>query len=431
MSECLIYIDNSNLFIEGQKFLARKLELRVSQDPRFRYENGKLQKALANKRSILETNLYGSEPPPLDTVWKAMEKVNIRVETSERNLKGEEKEVDVSMAVDIMEQVVLNKDKKTLPIIIMVTGDRDLIQAVKKAVAYNYSVEIISFKSSLSKKYIEMEKQQKIKIIFMESILNEFNAYFTNYQGTYLERKRKIYIRKDKAFAIVFNKSFTLSPKLCKPLTEKITSILKFPCIFWINDKCINEMFVEILEINNDAFTNILQKNHEVLKEIAGSKCIKIISLVAYLNPLPEEYDILDTDPPDSEDEDDANFEQKDKETQGAEAFQPVQQKMRHYYQKYSSKCKHGFRCSKGFRCAYNHDDNEKEFFKVNYGRGFWNYKAMPCNHFNPYDLAKSQPCRYSKQSFMCRFAHGIEEARCYTCNHHSNHFAMDCLENK
>ena len=73
MSECLIYIDNSNLFIEGQKFVARKLNLGVTQDPRFRYENGKLQKSWAKGRAILSTNLYGSEPPPLDTVWKSME----------------------------------------------------------------------------------------------------------------------------------------------------------------------------------------------------------------------------------------------------------------------------------------------------------------------------------------------------------------------
>ena len=55
----------------------------------------------------------------------------------------------------------------------------------------------------------------------------------------------------------------------------------------------------------------------------------------------------------------------------------------------------------------------------------------MPCYHFKPHGLEKSQPCRYMKQSFICRFAHGIEEARCYTCNRHRDHFATDCSENK
>ena len=42
MGECLIFIDNSNLLIEGQKFLFRKLILGVTQDLRYRYENEKL-----------------------------------------------------------------------------------------------------------------------------------------------------------------------------------------------------------------------------------------------------------------------------------------------------------------------------------------------------------------------------------------------------
>ena len=47
----------------------------------------------------------------------------------------------------------------------------------------------------------------------MESILDNFGSYFVNYQGTYLEHKKKYFIRRDRAFAIIFdtnNKQFKI-----------------------------------------------------------------------------------------------------------------------------------------------------------------------------------------------------------------------------
>lgn len=61
--------------------------------------------------------LYGSVPPPKDSVWKAAKEKNYVVQTFLRSDKGREKEVDVAMASDItknLSRMALNTDLATL-----------------------------------------------------------------------------------------------------------------------------------------------------------------------------------------------------------------------------------------------------------------------------------------------------------------------------
>jgi hypothetical protein len=77
---CWIFIDNSNLIIEGWKYYAGKNKLLpgIQQDGRMRLDMGKLIghiRPKANRRAYL----YGSEPPPMDTIWKAIVRQDIEV----------------------------------------------------------------------------------------------------------------------------------------------------------------------------------------------------------------------------------------------------------------------------------------------------------------------------------------------------------------
>lgn len=74
------------------------------------------------------------------------------------------------MALVFNEQVILNKDKLRLLVLIMVTGNRDLMLAVQNTIAYNYTVTIVSFKSSICKTNIlKWTNNDKLKI---------YNIYF-------------------------------------------------------------------------------------------------------------------------------------------------------------------------------------------------------------------------------------------------------------
>src|SRR5690348_15550606 len=75
-----IFIDNSNVIIEGWKYYAQKNKLipGIQQDRRMRLEMSKLVDHITpeNSRAVY---LYVSEPPPMETVSDAIMQQNIEV----------------------------------------------------------------------------------------------------------------------------------------------------------------------------------------------------------------------------------------------------------------------------------------------------------------------------------------------------------------
>jgi hypothetical protein len=73
MNECLILVDNPNVFIEGRKFSARNKRMMKKTfdqyDPvdwSWRIDFGSLLKQVANGYKIIKAILVGSTPPPND-----------------------------------------------------------------------------------------------------------------------------------------------------------------------------------------------------------------------------------------------------------------------------------------------------------------------------------------------------------------------------
>lgn len=65
-----VYLDNSNLWIEGKKAYARMVDLAADEDPRWRVDIKRLLMAITGNRRILQSaNLYGSVPPPGERVF--------------------------------------------------------------------------------------------------------------------------------------------------------------------------------------------------------------------------------------------------------------------------------------------------------------------------------------------------------------------------
>ena len=61
MDNCLVFVDDSNLWIEGKKAHAQKLKLQdVDKDPRFRVDLGRLLDVVVGGRLIFEAYLFGS-----------------------------------------------------------------------------------------------------------------------------------------------------------------------------------------------------------------------------------------------------------------------------------------------------------------------------------------------------------------------------------
>lgn len=145
-----IYIDNSNLFIEAQSE-------KVRDDSRARVDIGKVCGAVANKRPVAQRFLYGSEPPPVKTVWEKIKGQDVDVILHQKSRQGKEKQVDTQIVADITERVCLTPIKERSTIVV-ITGDADMIPGIEKALQYGWKVEVAMWDHAMSPDYKKRDK---------------------------------------------------------------------------------------------------------------------------------------------------------------------------------------------------------------------------------------------------------------------------------
>jgi uncharacterized LabA/DUF88 family protein len=151
---CLILVDNSNVFIEGQKFSARHkgifrtaIDTRDPQDPSWRIDFGRLLTFLAEGRPITAAILVGSRPPKNDSVWAAAEANGFNVIVHDRSYSGQEKAVDTEIVARGTEIIC---DQSQPGIVVLASGDRDFIPLVHVAQRRNWTVEMCSFSNAFN-----------------------------------------------------------------------------------------------------------------------------------------------------------------------------------------------------------------------------------------------------------------------------------------
>jgi uncharacterized LabA/DUF88 family protein len=139
-AEVFIFVDNSNLWIEGKKVSGRRSRPQVPSNRFYRIEYGRLLQHVLNGRELAAIpKLYGSEPPPNDSVWKIIRSKGFDVKVFRRNIFNKEKGVDMRMGLDIEKLVLTAKPPGTIAI---VAGDADFIQVVDDAKAEGWNVEV-------------------------------------------------------------------------------------------------------------------------------------------------------------------------------------------------------------------------------------------------------------------------------------------------
>jgi uncharacterized LabA/DUF88 family protein len=153
MDKCVILVDNSNVFIEGQKFSAQQkgqpldANGRSPQDPSWRINFGELIKCLADGRETHAAILVGSRPPKNDSVWDAAKQSGFEVIVHERDSNNREKAVDTEL---VAQGTALIYEAPEPMVLIVASGDRDFIPLVKQAQKKNWEVEMWAFASSFS-----------------------------------------------------------------------------------------------------------------------------------------------------------------------------------------------------------------------------------------------------------------------------------------
>lgn len=154
MNECVVIIDNSNIWIEGQKFSAkRKGQERLQSDdkdicdPSWRIDFGKLLAEVAEGNEIIKAILVGSRPPQHDSVWESARSFGFDVTVHDRNYQGKEKAVDTEIVAQGTELVCTHHQPAILKLL---SGDRDFVPLINIASRRGWETEMWAFSNSFT-----------------------------------------------------------------------------------------------------------------------------------------------------------------------------------------------------------------------------------------------------------------------------------------
>ena len=170
-----IYIDNSNVFIEGQRVSAVKegmaLDIYDAMERRvfnwaYKLDYGKLHEYLCGDgQEIGCAKLWGS-PPPSDSFWAMVERKGFEVKTYDRNASGHEKKVDVAIAHSITKDAYTVIDKENSEIV-LVAGDKDYMPVIDDLKNEGYRIVVVFWDQAATE-----VKQAATKFISLNQWLN-------------------------------------------------------------------------------------------------------------------------------------------------------------------------------------------------------------------------------------------------------------------
>jgi uncharacterized LabA/DUF88 family protein len=147
-----IYVDNSNVFIEGKRVSAVKqgmvpniydaFEYRVL-DNDYRMSFGKLYQFVAgnNRADTARAMLFGSRPPENDVIWDIAKKAGWEVITQDRNFANKEKKIDTGIVTAMTRDAYRNA--RPDDIFTIVSGDNDYVPTVEQLRADGFQVDVV------------------------------------------------------------------------------------------------------------------------------------------------------------------------------------------------------------------------------------------------------------------------------------------------
>jgi uncharacterized LabA/DUF88 family protein len=148
-----IYVDNSNLYIEGRRVAAVASGLAGSireamddgiLDHGYTISFGKLHEFLTGNdpSKIKRAALFGSRPPPNDSIWRYAEKAGFELHLEDRNVMNKEKKIDTGIATLITKDAYkFGKPKEDT--FVLVAGDADYVPTINELKADGYTVEVV------------------------------------------------------------------------------------------------------------------------------------------------------------------------------------------------------------------------------------------------------------------------------------------------
>ena len=415
-----IYVDDSNMWIEAKKLAAKQGNFKCVEDPRLRMDMGKVAEFVAKGREIACDNLYGSEPPPIDTVWETMKRYGWEVKVSKRSLfTNKEKQVDHRIVKDI---TALVSDRSVAKgTIILVSGDADLIPAIEEGLSKKWSFEIWMWNSGISKalKKLEEDHQELMLISSLDPHLEDIS--FTNFELS----EKQLSSGQNNRTAVILN--FLETDAWQKDLTAKLRWPFQFCCI----GKDVVLVFSPVKPKDDEKFSSHFD---EIFEQLQKEYPERVVLFPAYRKEVPKKekisftntYETLEnaTDQLSLSSYDDLSGRSESQAEQGHldqendfnhnipdNEFQVVRRKQRKKTQKFSERCEYSSSCKSGLNCTHWHTKAEKIYFK------------------NP---LKHKECKYKTSCWSgptnCKFAHSDKDSFCRLC-HNWGHLREKCTK--
>lgn len=135
-----VFVDNSNIWIEGKYWSAVKegkannindAHDRKIQNNNWKIDFGKLLSTLVNDKldEVEHAILLGSKPTDKDSLWKAAKTNGFEVEALERNVANKEKKVDATLLTKITKTLFRESSKGD--VFVLALGDADYVPAIQ------------------------------------------------------------------------------------------------------------------------------------------------------------------------------------------------------------------------------------------------------------------------------------------------------------
>ena len=442
-----IFVDDSNIWIEGKKLRAKVQHLKTAEDPRARIDIGRLTDVVAKGRNVIKGTLYGSEPPKVDTVWNKIRKMGWVVPAPKKRslITGKEKKVDAQLVADVTE-LACTTDEKERGTIIIISGDSDATPAIEKVLRYQpWCIEVCMWDSAISKDlklYAKTNRAtypdltRRFRVETLDSRLD--HCMFTDYRFVPSRRNRELLVK----WAVVF----TLEPDAAASHVKHafhykgrnrhsaqhfntiLSNLTQWPFRHYLMmDKAsceANNLVVVFSPVQGKDFdlAGLLSdlKGAEEKMEALQARKIRTFKQVAeemkyrealclhrQVSPglrLTDLYKEIESMAPDTRSV--ARVAEKKAVETNLEEWQTVKEsKQKVKKPLFSENCRFKYNCRHGVSCNYSHTTDECAYFRKNGGKGKPTRKTALCT---------KEKCK--KSTAECDFAHGEKDAWCLIC---------------
>jgi uncharacterized LabA/DUF88 family protein len=156
VDQCVILVDNTNLFIGGQQLAAERKGVKqrrgkhdAPSDPSWRLDFSGLYCSLADGRTVNAAVMVGSRDPDDECVWEDEARAaGFAVVVQNTNGNHQEKAVDTELVARGTE-IICTADEPM--VLVLASGDRDYVPLVDVAHRNGWRVELCAFRASFSR----------------------------------------------------------------------------------------------------------------------------------------------------------------------------------------------------------------------------------------------------------------------------------------